>query len=138
MLRVVLDTNILIVAVSARSPYHWEYETFLKEKFLLLVTTKILAEYHEIITEHMGAPVADNVLLSIENCVNTSFITRYFKWNLISTDPDDNKFSDCAVAGNSDFLVTEDRHFEVVKNIDFPKVNIISISQFKELLAKVN
>ncbi|WP_339812394.1 putative toxin-antitoxin system toxin component, PIN family [uncultured Imperialibacter sp.] len=138
MLKIVLDTNILLVAVSDRSPYHWVYEAFLKEKFQLLVTTEILSEYQEIITEHMGSSVADNVLLSIENSVNTSFITRYFKWNLINADPDDNKFSDCAVAGSSDYLVTEDKHFEVLKSIGFPIVNVIGIGDFKQLLTSVN
>tara|TARA_R110002012_G_scaffold6596_6_gene31466 strand:- start:6526 stop:6942 length:417 start_codon:yes stop_codon:yes gene_type:complete len=138
VLKIVLDTNILLVAVSDRSPYHWVYEAFLKEKFQLLVTTEILSEYQEIITEHMGSSVADNVLLSIENSVNTSFITRYFKWNLINADPDDNKFSDCAVAGSSDYLVTEDKHFEVLKSIGFPIVNVIGIGDFKQLLTSVN
>ncbi|MEQ8811179.1 MAG: putative toxin-antitoxin system toxin component, PIN family [Imperialibacter sp.] len=138
MLKIVLDTNILLVAVSDRSPYHWVYEAFLKEKFQLLVTTEILSEHQETITEHMGSSVADNVLLSIENSVNTSFITRYFKWNLINADPDDNKFSDCAVAGSSDYLVTEDKHFEVLKSIGFPIVNVIGIGDFKQLLTSVN
>ncbi|MEQ8684386.1 MAG: putative toxin-antitoxin system toxin component, PIN family [Imperialibacter sp.] len=138
MLKIVLDTNILLVAVSDRSPYHWVYEAFLKEKFQLLVTTEILSEYQEIIAEHMGSSVADNVLLSIENSVNTSFITRYFKWNLINADPDDNKFSDCAVAGSSDYLVTEDKHFEVLKSIGFPVVNVIGIGVFKQLLTSAN
>ncbi|CAD5258991.1 MULTISPECIES: putative toxin-antitoxin system toxin component, PIN family [unclassified Imperialibacter] len=138
MLKIVLDTNILLIAVSDRSPYHWVYEAFLKEKFQLLVTTEILSEYQEIITEHMGSSVADNVLLSIENSVNTSFITRYFKWNLINADPDDNKFSDCAVAGSSDYLVTEDKHFEVLKSIGFPVVNVIGIGDFKQLLTSAN
>jgi uncharacterized protein len=138
VLKIVLDTNILLVAVSERSPYHWVYEAFLKEKFQLLVTTEILSEYYEIISAHMGSSVADNVLLSIENSVNASFITRYFRWNLINAAPDDNKFSDCAVAGSSDYLVTEDRHFDVLKDSDFPTVNVIDITNFKQLIVSSN
>ena len=48
-------------------------------------------------------------------------------FNLISVDPDDNKFVDCAVAANAKFVVTDDGHFDVLKQIDFPKVNIIGL-----------
>jgi predicted nucleic acid-binding protein len=40
-------------------------------------------------------------------------------------DADDNKFVDCAVASNADYLVTHDRDFDVLKNVPFPKVKII-------------
>lgn len=46
----------------------------------------------------------------------------------------DNKFIDCAIAANADYIVTNDKHFNVVKNIDFPKVNILSIQEFIKLL----
>ena len=47
----------------------------------------------------------------------------HYNWRLITIDPDDNKFIDCAVAANADYLVTNDKHFNVLKEIDFPKVN---------------
>lgn len=43
---------------------------------------------------------------------------------------DDNKFVDCAVSGNADFLVTDDKHFNLVKKINFPLVNIIRTEDF--------
>jgi predicted nucleic acid-binding protein len=51
-------------------------------------------------------------------------------FNLISVDPDDNKFVDCAVAANAKFVVTDDGHFDLLKQIDFPKVNIIGLDDF--------
>jgi len=30
----------------------------------------------------------------------------------ITHDPDDNKFADCAIAAEADFILTEDRHFQ--------------------------
>jgi predicted nucleic acid-binding protein len=35
-------------------------------------------------------------------------------------DQDDEKFADCAIVSNADYLVTNDRHFEVLKTIQFP------------------
>ncbi|MBC8180569.1 PIN domain-containing protein [candidate division KSB1 bacterium] len=46
------------------------------------------------------------------------------------TDEDDNKFVDCAISSNADFIVTNDRHFNILKNIEFPKVNVINVDDF--------
>jgi len=48
---------------------------------------------------------------------------------------DDNKFFDIAIAANVDYLVTNDRHFDKLKQLTFPKVNIINSEDF---LAKVS
>ena len=36
-------------------------------------------------------------------------------FNLITADPDDNKFADCAIAAEADFIITADQHFEVMR-----------------------
>lgn len=132
---VVLDTNVLLVSISDRSPHHWIYKFFLEEKFSLAITTDIFAEYEEIITHHMGGPVADNVLLSLQNAVNTRTVTKYFRWDLIKTDRDDNKFVDCCIACNADYIVSEDRHFGVLRSLEFPKVNVLGIQDFRRLFS---
>lgn len=58
----------------------------------------------------------------------------HFHLNLISVDPDDNKFSDCAFASNGRYLVTDDKHFHVLKTLSFPAIHVIKLSQFKEIL----
>lgn len=45
---------------------------------------------------------------------------------------DDNKFVDCAIAANAQFIVTEDHHYDVLKTIDFPKVNIIKLDEMMD------
>ena len=44
---------------------------------------------------------------------------------------DDNKFIDCAIAAQARFLVSEDRHFAVLQKIEFPKVNLIGVADFR-------
>ncbi|HEX8459930.1 MAG TPA: PIN domain-containing protein, partial [Segetibacter sp.] len=60
-----------------------------------------------------------------------------YNWNLISTDPDDNKFIDAFIAANADYLVTNDAHFNEVKKTPFPPVNIISADEFLEVLKEL-
>ena len=131
---IVLDTNILLVAISPRSPYHWIFDAFINEKFNLCVTTDILLEYEEIISKHMGKKLADTILQIIENAINVKLITNYFNWNIIKLDYDDNKFVDCAIACNAHYLATNDKHFNILKTIEFPKVNIININELKTIL----
>lgn len=54
----------------------------------------------------------------------------YYKWQLIEADPDDNKFADVAIAANADYLVTNDQHFEVLKQLEFPRVPVVSLQEF--------
>ena len=66
---------------------------------------------------------------TIINNPYTVFITPYYHFNLITVDFDDNKFVDCAVAGNAKFIVTEDHHYDILQKIDFPKVEIIKLDE---------
>ena len=50
MRRVILDTNILLVAISKRTVYHVIWQAFQNDEFELWVTTDILDEYAEKIT----------------------------------------------------------------------------------------
>lgn len=48
MVRIVLDTNCLLMSVSKRSGYYWLFEMLQQDKLELVVTTEILGEYEEI------------------------------------------------------------------------------------------
>ncbi len=100
---------------------------------MLCVTTDILAEYAEIIEQHMGHHVSESVMGVFDNLPNIVLITSYYKFQLLN-DEDDNKFVDCAVAANARFIVSHDKDFNKLRNIDFPKVLVIDTNQFKEIL----
>lgn len=135
-MKVVIDTNVLLVSFSSKSKYRWIFDIFLEEKITLCVTTDILIEYEEIISRHMGSEIATTVLNLLENAPNLELTTKYFKWNLIHIDPDDNKFVDCAIASGAKYLVSNDKHFNVLKGITFPKVKILTANEFKSVIGK--
>ena len=64
-------------------------------------------------------------------------VNPYFNWNFIRADPDDNKFIDCAIAANADCIVSQDEHFNILKEIDFPKINVIKIEDFVKLIEEI-
>ncbi len=127
MSRLVIDTNCLIQCISRRSAYHDLWLSLLDGRNSLCVSTEILDEYAEIIEKYTSQVFAESALGVITNNPFTLFINPYFNFKLISADPDDNKFIDCAIAANAKYVVTEDSHFEILKHIDFPKVNLISL-----------
>lgn len=135
-MRIVLDTNVLLVSVSDRSKYYSIFNAFLNEEYELCVTTDILLEYEEIIKEHMGSNFAEYVLDLIENAPNVRWITKYYKWNLIEVDTDDNKFVDCAIACDARYLVSDDKHFRILDKIPFPKVELLKAQDFKEIIGR--
>jgi predicted nucleic acid-binding protein len=93
-----------------------------------------LNEYQEILTHYYSAELAKYVIDAILNASHAERITVYYKWNLITADPDDNKFSDCAISANADYIVSNDKHFNILKHIDFPRINVIDIDAFKSVL----
>jgi len=127
--KVVLDTNVLLVSISTRSRLHWIFEELVKERFSICVTTDILSEYAEIVEQHMGHIASESILGVIENLPNVELITTYYKFGLLA-DEDDNKFVDCAIASNADFIISHDRDFDVLQRIDFPKVTVLDTGQF--------
>ena len=55
---------------------------------------------------------------------------------LIKEDEDDNKFVDYAIAANAKYIVSNDRHFRMLKDVEFPKVDVIGIDGFLESLSE--
>ncbi len=135
MRQIVLDTNSLIQSLPARSPYHRIWTDYLSGKLVLCVTTSILNEYEEILSRLVGKTAATDVINVLLNNSSTRMVNTYYDFNLIEADPDDNKFVDCAIASGAELIVTEDRHFNVLKTISFPKVFIIDLDGFIKTLS---
>ena len=133
-LRVVLDTNILMVSFLPHHKHFWLYEALENGRFTLLLSNEILEEYYEKIAERYNTDIADMITFALPNLKNAVKISPTYRFLLIKADPDDDKFVDCAVAGNADFIVTHGGHFNVLKTIAFPIVETVTIEEFKEIL----
>ncbi len=81
--------------------------------------------------------MADAVIDAIMDLPNLQLVNKYIFWRLIVKDPDDNKFVDCAIACNAKYLVSEDRHFNVLKEIPFPRVDVIGVEEFRQAIASL-
>ena len=107
---IVLDTNCLLQSLSWRSMYYDVWEAFLLGEYTLCVSTEILEEYEEIIASHISPLAAKLAIETILRANNVKRIDAQFRFGLIDSDKDDNKFVDCAIVGNADYIVSNDKH----------------------------
>lgn len=137
-MNVVLDTNVLVVAFSRRSPHHWIFQRIFSGSLQISITTEILLEYEEVFERMFGAAVAETVVSALPDLPNVQTISTYFAWQLVSLDADDNKFVDCAIASGAAALVTEDHHILSLRGLSFPLINILTIAEFSEMEMQKN
>lgn len=129
-MRVVLDTNCLIMAISARNEYYQVWQDFLDGKYVLCITNEIIEEYSEVIARNISPLLSEFVISTIINRKNVVMKSPSYAFHLIKADEDDNKLVDCAIVANAKYIVSNDRHFDVLREIPFPKVDVIKINQF--------
>ncbi|WP_341226683.1 putative toxin-antitoxin system toxin component, PIN family [uncultured Arcticibacterium sp.] len=127
---VVIDTNVLIASLSKKSISHGIYKAFIERQFSWLVSSEILNEYEEQLALYFDEDTARFVLEILLTASNTILSEPYFRWSLITEDPDDNKFSDLAISGGANCLITFDKHFNIFKEIQFPSLNIMTPKEF--------
>lgn len=109
----------------------------MRKDYDLFVTNEMLIEYEEQIGRRLGVERTDLRLRELLNLPNVHEVVPYYLWQLIDQDLDDNKFVDCAVSAGADYLVTNDRHFDVLASIEFPKVKAIKAQAFLEILSSL-
>ena len=82
------------------------------------------------IAEKTTREIAHNLVEAIARLSTTVYQEVYIHFELITQDVDDNKFVDCAVAADAEYIVSNDKHFKVLEHIDWPKVTVLKIHEF--------
>lgn len=133
-LRIVPDTNVLLASIGSTSPHRWLFDAVLEGTIELSVSTAILLEYEEVITRKTTPEIARNVVQFLLASPHVHRVAPQFRWHLIEADPDDNKFVDAALAAGVPLLVTHDSHFDVLDDLDFPPLHVVSARTLRAML----
>lgn len=133
-MNIVLDTNSLIMSIAPKSPYRKVWDSFLKGAYNLCISNEIIEEYSEVLARNISPTVSEAIVYAILTRPNVIRKDPHFTFELIEADKDDNKFVDCAIASAARCIVTEDKHFRVLKSIPFPRVEVLNIDEFCLLL----
>lgn len=133
-MRLIIDTNCLLVSIPRLSSTRWLFDALKEGRFEFGITTEILEEYEGVIGRYFSPALASNVVELLPNLKNSILVTTYFNWQLITTDKDDNKFVDCAFACQADYIISHDIHFNILREIDFPKIKVLRMEELKLIL----
>lgn len=95
-LKVVLDTNALLRSISRRSSFAIVLDKLHEGHYELWVSNDIVLEYEEKITDIFSKETAELILGALALLPNVKKTDIHYQLFLISSDTDDNKFSDCA------------------------------------------
>jgi uncharacterized protein len=120
---VCLDTNVFLQIFGRKQPYHPILQALLDGRLVLALSTEILLEYQEVTVALSGQQRWEDVSRFLELLAqlhgNIRHVEPQYRLALIAVDPDDNKFCDCAIAADADFVVTEDAHFTALKSAGY-------------------
>jgi uncharacterized protein len=100
---IVLDTNVLVRAVSPKSLASPILDALYDQKFTVCLSTDILLEYEEILKRIYSDEVAELTISSLLLLPNVLRTEVYFDLRLIVSDADDDKFVNCAFSSNAHY-----------------------------------
>lgn len=120
---VCLDTGVFLQMFGRKQPFHPILRALLDGRLMLAVSTEILLEYEEVTTRLSGATRWRDVAALLRTLAqlhgNVREMEPQFRFGVIVTDPDDNKFCDRAIAAGAEFVVTEDNHIDALKSAGY-------------------
>ena len=135
MIRVVVDTNILVSVALPESRLQILADGWQKRRFRLLISAEIFDEYLRVLTyPKFNLSSADiKRILEKELLPYTEMVKVTTQVNVIVKDPSDNKFLACAVDGHANFIVSGDQHLLSVGQ--FHHIPILTARQLLEKLS---
>lgn len=121
MLKIILDTNILIDAVADDFAYTWKIIALvLKGEIEAVASEKIIKEYNLIVERNI---VKQKDQERLEKFIHqVTIIPVYQKIMAIPDDPEDNKFIECAIAAEADYLISSDKHLLRLAHYEHAKI----------------
>ena len=130
-MRVMLDTNILISAIVFKSKIMRDVIARISEKGIIVLSSYIIEEFHEVINDKFAAKIGDLEQFLIELPFELVYTPKILPKHDMFTirDKDDEKILYSAVMADVDVLVTGDKDFfdieierpDIVSHIEFLK-----------------
>ncbi len=132
MSKVVIDTNVIISAgISVDGNPAKIFEMLLSGKLENYTTDDIIDEVKNVINRDKIKKILDFqdrefIINNFER--NSEKIVSSYMFFEVKEDPKDNKFLDCAVSANVDYIISGDEH--LLKMKEFKGITIISPTDF--------
>ena len=111
MKRVVLDTNVTIAAFFWKGYPRIIYDLIRGKKLVMLLSSDMGKEFIRVVGYPKFGLTPKEIPPFIRNLrSNAEFVEIKSKISLISDDPTDNIFLECAIDGDADYIISGDKH----------------------------
>lgn len=139
MLRVVLDTNVIISGVMGHSGSPYEVlQAFQRGEFVLLTSESIMDEVARVLARPFFREkrrITDGEIAAVLELLRTDAVIVVPQRNVqaVMDDPDDDRILDCALEGGTEYLVSGDHH--LLKLRHWEHTLIVNAAEFLGILA---
>ena len=132
--RVVIDTNIYISAIFWGGKPRKVVDLGRGEKILIFSSLEIEKEIAEKLRTKfkLDEEEVNRILLDFSTFTIPVEVTKQIQ--VVSDDPDDDKFIECAICCNADYIVSGDRHLLNLK--EYAGIKILKASEFLSILPR--
>ena len=116
VLRVVLDTNVIVSGLIASSGGPFDVlEAHRRGEFILLVSELILDEVEQVLARpffRQKRSITPDVVAAVIRLLrgDAVIVNPQTRLVVVAHDPDDDRILECALEGSADYLVTGDHH----------------------------
>jgi uncharacterized protein len=133
MVRVVIDTNVLVSAlIDDGKPRRLVVE--LLNKHTVILSRQMLAELADVLSRDKFTVTSSQVDRFVSSLVRMSkIVPDNSRFKVVLEDPDDDVVLNTAYAGRAEFIVTGDRHLLVEEK--FKKTKIVNVNQMLDRLS---
>ncbi|MGD0203048.1 MAG: putative toxin-antitoxin system toxin component, PIN family [Candidatus Bathyarchaeia archaeon] len=133
MLRVVLDTNVLVSATISNGKSRELFQRGLANRFAIVTSDLILEELVSVLSR----PQLKTTNAEIKETINAlkrsaDVINVKSKLKAVKEDPKDDMIIETAYDGNADIIVTGDKHLLALQ--DYKGIRIITVQSMLELI----
>lgn len=135
MIKIVLDTNVIISGLGWKGKPREIIKLWEKAKITFYISAEILNEYIEVLERNI-IPANDYkwFVRLLEEKKNIEIVKPKEHFDIVKEDPDDNIFLDCAIESNVKYIITGNDHLLNLK--EFKGIKIITPSDFLEVYKK--
>ena len=127
--KVVVDTNVFISAAFLKGISSVLIEKWKENKFILLFSPDIFDEYFEVIARPKFRQEEKDIRELAELLTERGVaVEPQTQLDVIKEDPNDNKFLECAIAGEANFIISGDRHLLNLKQ--YKGIKVLKLSAF--------
>ncbi|MEK6621006.1 MAG: putative toxin-antitoxin system toxin component, PIN family [Planctomycetota bacterium] len=132
MKRVVLDTNVTIAAYFWKGYPRVVYDLIRDQKLVMLMNSDMEKELIRVLGYSKFGLSQKEIPPFIRNlrCC-AEFVEKKTRISVVTSDPTDNIFLECATDGNADYIISGDKHL-----LDLVIYNGIQIIKAKEFLIR--